>query len=109
PRGSVSARAPPKNPPPAPTRGLTRWAHRDPPSPALRCALIALRSGDGSPLWTIGTTRCAQSKMLPPPNKRGSRPPSTYVVRHQMAFLDTAFALFGQLGPDPTFVSPDAK
>ena len=67
-RPKLSARPPPRVDPMGP---------QGPPSPALRCALIALRSGDGSPLWTIGTTRCAEPKRSPPPNKRGSGPPST--------------------------------
>ncbi len=49
-RPKLSARPPPRVDPMGP---------QGPPSPALRCALIALRSGDGSLLWTIGTTRCA--------------------------------------------------
>ncbi len=55
-----------------------------PQGPPVPCASLradrALRSEDGSPLWTIGTTRSPQPKMLPPPNKRGFRPPSTIAI-----------------------------
>jgi hypothetical protein len=34
-------------------------------APPLRRAQIALRSADGSPLWTIGTIRSAQSQNAP--------------------------------------------
>ena len=85
----------PKTLPQPPSRGLTRWVHRDLPSPPLRCALIPLRSGDGSLLWTIGTTRRDQSKTLSPPNKRGSSPPSTGVEYQSRSGL---IALLNRLG-----------
>ncbi len=62
-----------------PHRGLTRWVHRAPvPCASLRANRPPLRGR--VPPWTIGTTRCAEPKRSPPPNKRGSGPPSTPVA-----------------------------
>src|SRR5208283_5249657 len=76
-----------QNSPPAPPQVVPMG----PQGPPVPCASLradrALRSEDGSPLWTIGTTRSPQPKMLPPPNKRGFRPPSTHAAALPLATL----------------------
>ena len=63
----------PKTLPQTPHQRVDPMGPQGPPVPSapLRCAPGAPLRGR-VPLWTIGTTRRPQSKMLPPPNKRGS-------------------------------------